>query len=181
VIVAAGGTPSHDPALIVEPGAPLRTPRQVMQGDVPETPGKAVLLDAIGDQVGMGVAEWLADRGWTVEIVTADMFHGQRLAPTNELTPWNQRACAREIALRPQIDVARITRTSVVGVDHFDQTPIEIADVALVVGVVPETPDEELYVALKESGSRVFRAGDCVAPRGIGQAILEGYRAGREV
>ncbi len=28
---------------------------------------------------------------------------------------------------------------------------------------------------------RVFRAGDCVAPRYMSHAILEGYRAGREV
>ena len=31
------------------------------------------------------------------------------------------------------------------------------------------------------TGQRVFRAGDCVAPRYMSQAILEGYRAGREV
>jgi hypothetical protein len=38
-----------------------------------------------------------------------------------------------------------------------------------------------LYFALKESGIRVLRAGDCVAPRYLSHAILEGYRAGREV
>ena len=69
----------------------------------------------------------------------------------------------------------------VAGVDHFDRSPVRIDDVDLVVSVIHERPDEELYFALKETGRRVFRAGDCVAPRGIGQAILEGYRAGREV
>ena len=52
--------------------------------------------------------------------------------------------------------------------------------VVLVVDVSPEIPDETLYFALKTSGLRVFRAGDCVAPRYLSHAILEGYRAGRE-
>jgi hypothetical protein len=64
--------------------------------------------------------------------------------------------------------------------DHFDRSPVRITDVDLVVNVVHEVPDEDLYFALKKGGKRVFRAGDCIAPRTIGQAILEAYRVGRE-
>jgi hypothetical protein len=69
----------------------------------------------------------------------------------------------------------------VVGVDIFDRSPVTIADVDLVVSVIPDSPEEDLYFALKQAGRRVFRAGDCVAPRSMSQAILEGYRVGREV
>ena len=58
---------------------------------------------------------------------------------------------------------------------------MHIEDTDLVVAVAPEVPNEDLYFALKETGQRVFRVGDCVAPRTMSQAILEGYRAGREV
>jgi len=68
----------------------------------------------------------------------------------------------------------------VIGVDRFDQREIRLDEVNLVVDVSPEVPDEALYFALKSSGLRVFRAGDCVAPRYLSHAILEGYRAGRE-
>ena len=178
VILAIGGRPERDPMLAGGNGLPVRTPREVMQGEVPGQPGTAVVLDAIGNQLGMSVAEWLADRGWRVEVVSADMFVGQGLTATMELTPWNQRAAAKGIAFRPQIDFERIAGGTMFGRDHFDQKPVEITDVDLVVKVGHERPDEDLYFALKESGERVFRVGDCVAPRSISQAVLEGYRAG---
>ncbi len=152
-----------------------------MEGEAQASPGKAVVLDAIGDQVGMGVAEWLADRGWRVEVVTRDMFVGQRLTASMELTPWNQRAAAKSIDFRPQVTVEKVAERTVSGVDYFDRRPVRIDDVDLVVPVVHDVPDEDLYFALKQAGHRVFRAGDCVAPRYMSHAILEGYRAGREV
>ena len=181
VIVAAGGRPGQDPSIAFGTGTIVRTPRQVMTGDVPDVPGKAVILDTIGDHVGMAVAEWLVERGWRVEVVTADMFVGQRLAATMELTPWHQRAAAKGVTFVPQVDVTDVADRTVTGFDHFDRSPVRITDVDLVVSVVHEMPEEDLYFALKESGMRVFRAGDCVAPRTMSQAILEGYRAGREV
>ena len=177
VIVAAGGKPGTFSRVAFADGTPVCNPRQVLGGEAPELAGKAVLLDAIGDQVGMEVAEWLAEHGWRVEVVTSDMFVGQRLTASLELTPWNQRAAAKAIVFRPQVKVER----AIVGADCFDRRPIRIDDVDLVVPVAHEVPDEELYFALKEAGHRVFRAGDCIAPRYMSQAILEGYRAGREV
>ncbi len=181
VIVAVGGQVDRSFAAAANGGPQRVDARQVLRGDVTATPGKAIVLDGIGDQIAMGVAEWLSDRGWQVEVVSADMFVGQRLTATMELTPWNQRASAKGIALRPQIEVDRVTGRTVVGVDVFDRKPVEIGEVDLVVTADHERPDEGLYFALKEAGRRVFRAGDCVAPRSMSQAILEGYRAGREV
>jgi mycofactocin system FadH/OYE family oxidoreductase 2 len=181
VIVTTGGIPQTQGAVDFDPKARVVNPRQVYQGDIPESTGKAVLLDTIGDQVGMGVAEWLAERGWQVTVVTGDMFVGQRLTASMELTPWNQRAAAKGIVFKPQIDVQAVAERAVVGVDHFDRQPQQIEDVDLVVDVTHELPNESLYFALKRAGQRVFRAGDCVAPRYMQQAILEGYRVGREV
>jgi hypothetical protein len=77
--------------------------------------------------------------------------------------------------------VRHVGNRTVSGVDAFDRQPVVIDDVDLVVPVAAEVPDETLYFALKDAGMRVFRAGDCVAPRYLSHAILEGYRAGREV
>jgi len=41
-----------------------------------------------------------------------------------------------------------------------------------------ERPAQELYLALKGRVPRLLRAGDCVAPRRIEQAIREGRQAG---
>ena len=181
VIVAVGGTPGRQAGIRFHPTAPVVNPRQVMRGEVPATPGRAVVLDTLGDQIGMAVSEWLAERGWQVEVVTRDMFVGQRLTASLELTAWNQRAAARGIVFRPQFDALEVTAHGVIGVDHFDHREIRLDEIDLVVDVSPELPDETLYFALKKSGLRVLRAGDCVAPRYLSHAILEGYRAGREV
>ena len=41
--------------------------------------------------------------------------------------------------------------------------------------------DESLYFALKGQVRELLRAGDCVAPRRVDMAILEGYMAGKRV
>jgi len=181
VIVAVGGKPGVLPRIAFTDGMPVLNPRQIMAGELTASRGRVVVLDGIGDQKGMGVAEWLCDRGWRVEVVTRDMFVGQRLTASQELTPWNQRAAAKAIAFRPQVAVQTVDGRSVSGIDAFDRAPVVIDDVDLVVPVAHEVPDEDLYFALKGTGVRVFRAGDCVAPRSMASAILEGYRAGREV
>lgn len=182
VIVAVGGLPRRYPVLRVEQAdLPIVHPRQVLSGAVPTQPGNVVVLDQIGDPVGMGVAEWLAERGWQVTVVTADMFVGQRLTASLELTPWNQRACAKGIVFRPQIEVERVVGRTLYGFDLFDRTEITFPELDLLACVTTEAPNETLYFALKRAGRRVYRAGDCVAPRYMSHAILEGYRAGREV
>ncbi len=181
VIVAVGSRPGRQAGVSFAEDAPVATPRQVLSGDVPAASGRAVVLDTLGDPVGMAAAEWLNQRGWQVEVVTGDMFVGQRLTASLELTAWNQRAAARGVALRPQFEVLEVTARSVIGVDRFDRQEIRLDDIDLVVDVAPEVPDEALYFALKASGARVIRAGDCVAPRYLAQALLEGYRAGREI
>jgi len=180
VIVAVGGQPGRRPAIRFE-GITPAGPRDVLAGNVPAAPGKAVLLDQIGNQVGMAVAEWLHAHGWQVEVVSEDMFAGQRLTATQELTAWNGRAAAKGVVFRPMVDVARVAGRSVYGEDRWSRAPVQIDDVDLVVDITYETPDEALYFALKSRGVRVLRAGDCTAPRTISQAILEGHRAGREV
>jgi hypothetical protein len=72
-------------------------------------------------------------------------------------------------------------------VDRFSREEERIEQVDLIVDVTYDRPDETLYFTLKEAGfgaegmPALYRAGDCVAPRRISQAVLEGYRAGRAV
>ena len=125
---------------------------------------------------------WLkqVDRNMREEVVAIQRT-SSTLTASLELTPWNQRACAKNIVFRPQVAVQRVTARKVIGADIFDRQEIVIDDVDLVVDVANELPNEDLYYALKRAGVRVFRAGDGIAPRYMAQAILEGYRAGREV
>lgn len=181
VIVATGARPRPYPRLPIDPEARVVAAREVLAGAVEGPPGRAVVLDQIGNQWMVGASEWLADRGWKVTVVTPDMFVGQQLTQSNELSPWNQRAPSKGISFMPMYEPQRVAGRTVHLVERHSREPLALEDVDLVVCVNHEAPDESLYLALKGAGRRVIRAGDCVAPRRLSQAILEGHRAGRAV
>ncbi len=187
VIVAVGGVPILYPGVAFDTSVPVLNERDVLGGAPLPPVGRAVVLDQIGDHDGMAVAEWLVHKGWKVEIVTEDMFCGQRLTATQELTAWNQRAFTKGVIFHPQQEVARVHERTLVMVDRFSREEQHIEEVDLIVDVTYDRPDERLYFELKALGfgsegmPALLRAGDCVAPRRISQAVLEGYRAGRAV
>ena len=187
VIVAVGGVPVLYPGVDFDNSVPVLNERDVLGGAPLPPTGKAVVLDEIGDHDGMAVAEWLVHKGWKVEIVTRDMFCGQRLTATQELTAWNQRAWSKGVIFHPQREAVRVTNRTLIMVDRFSREEERIEQVDLIVDVTYDRPDETLYFTLKEAGfgaegmPALYRAGDCVAPRRISQAVLEGYRAGRAV
>ena len=145
---------------------------------------RAIVLDEAGDIAGMGCSEWLVDDGWEVTVISGDMFVGQRLTATMELTPYNQRAhgagTGKCIALRPQVEVQRVSRGKVEGVDLYSRAPVTFEG-ELIVDVSYEVPRADLWTdgTGAAADGDVRAAGDAVAPRRIGQAILEGHRLGR--
>jgi hypothetical protein len=87
---------------------------------------------------------------------------------------------ASGVVMTPHTMVVRIEPGQVVVTDRFMAGERTIAADAVILGVY-ERPAQELYYALKGRVSRLFRAGDCVAPRHIEQAILEGRQIGEQV
>ena len=65
-------------------------------------------------------------------------------------------------------------------VDRFAEGERALPADVVVLGTY-ERPSQELYQALKGRVSRLFRVGDCVAPRRLEQAILEGRQVGEQV
>lgn len=187
VVVAVGGRSADGPRVASDDSVPVLNKREVLGGAPLPPAGHAVVLDEIGDHDGMAVAEWLTARGWKVEVVTEDMFAGQRLTATQELTAWNQRAYSKGVIFRAQTEVQRVDRRALVAVDRFSREEQRIEEIDLIVDVTYDVPDETLYFALKAAGygrsgmPALYRAGDCIAPRRLGQAVLEGHRTGRAV
>ncbi len=76
--------------------------RDVLEGRArPE--GHVVVVDELGFHQATSVAELLADRGCTVEVVTPGMVVGQDLGVTLDLEHWNVRAAAKGIAQRTDL------------------------------------------------------------------------------
>jgi 2,4-dienoyl-CoA reductase (NADPH2) len=131
-----------------------------------------VVHDPVGGPVGVAVAEWLAAAGREVTIVAPDQVIGTQLALTGDLADANvrlQRAGVRR-ELRALLREVSGGTALLEDVWTGEQRRIRCG---LLVDCGHRLPDEELY--LRRPGTT--RAGDCVAPRTIHEAVLEGRRA----
>jgi 2,4-dienoyl-CoA reductase (NADPH2) len=128
--------------------------------------GDVVLFDPIGGPIAIALAEELGDRAI---LVTQDHIAGNELSRSGDLAPANARL-ARAGARVERRTLLRTVRTGEVEVeDRFSGTRRTIPCVA-VVDCGFRLPDAPLPGA-------TIQAGDCVAPRTIHEAILEGRRA----
>ncbi len=185
VVVATGARPARPPW--VPPG------RWLAPGPGPEGPAVAdvahvldgtvsprarvLVVDELGFHQATTVAELLADRGCRVEVVTPGMVVGQDLGVTLDLEHWNVAAGAKGIAQRTEL-VPMGMEAGQVAVLHHPTGRRALLGADWVVSASPPQPAEELYLELKSRGQRVWRAGDCVAPRRAHAAVVEGERVG---
>ena len=182
VIVATGAEPQR-PWWVPEDADHVVDVREVLDGSASPA-GDVVVIDELGFHQATSVAELLADRGCSVEIVTNGMVVGQDLGITLDMENWWMRAGAKGI----------LQSTDLVAMGMGDPAPRRLlnllhhptgADVARtpdwVVLAVPARPVEWLYHDLKSTGISVERVGDCVAPRRAHAAVIEGERAGAAV
>jgi 2,4-dienoyl-CoA reductase-like NADH-dependent reductase (Old Yellow Enzyme family) len=143
--------------------------------------GKHVLIvDDNGDYLPLGLARLLAESGRKVTVVTADAMLGRKLEPTGDW-PWLMpRVAAAGVTLRPSMTVERIGAGKVTLCSTLGG-PIETLAADTVVLCMLRTSDDALYHQLKANGLQVRRIGDCVAPREVDDAVLEGFREGQAI
>jgi 2,4-dienoyl-CoA reductase (NADPH2) len=178
VIVATGAEPQRPW------WAPVDAPnvcdvRDVLTGAA-DPHGDVVVVDEIGFHHATSVAELLADRGCTVEIVTPGMVVGQDLGVTLDMENWWMRASAKGIVQSTDLVPMGIAGNELTLLHHPTGTN-QTRRFDWVVLAVPGNPVEWLYHDLKSAGVSVERAGDCVAPRRAHAAVVEGERAGAAV
>jgi 2,4-dienoyl-CoA reductase-like NADH-dependent reductase (Old Yellow Enzyme family) len=163
VVVATGSVPG--PRGFKVDGGVVLDVVEALSGETPE--GPVVVHDPVGDFVGVGVAELLAGRGVETAIVTQDQVVGTQLALTGDLADANARLQRAGVALEKRSRLREVRADHVVLEDvHTAETRERPA--ATVVHCGHRLPDQRL------DGVRI---GDCVAPRTVHEAILEGRRA----
>ncbi len=133
--------------------------------------GRAVVFDPIGGPVGVGVAELLAANGRPTSIVTQDQIAGTQLALTGDLADANTRLQQAGVRRELRCLLREAARDHVLLEDRWTGEQ-RTADCGFVVHCGHRLPDETLY--LHRPGT--LRAGDCVAPRTVLEAVLEGRR-----
>ena len=178
VIVATGAEPQR-PWWAPADAPNVCDVRDVLTGAA-EPHGDVVVVDEIGFHHATSVAELLADRGCTVEIVTPGMVVGQDLGITLDMENWWMRASAKGIVQSTDLVPMGIAGNELTLLHHPTGTN-QTRRFDWVVLAVPGNPVEWLYHDLKASGVSVERAGDCVAPRRAHAAVVDGERAGAAV
>ena len=176
VLLATGSVPGPRDYRIV-PGAHVVEAADLValasSGALDQLPeGRAVVFDPIGGPVGVGVAELLAANGRPTSIVTQDQIAGTQLALTGDLAEANSRLQRAGVRRELRALLREAARDHVLLEDRWTGEQ-RTADCGFVVHCGHRLPDEALY--LHRPG--MLRAGDCVAPRTLLEAVLEARRA----
>lgn len=179
VIVATGSRPKACPVAGGD-GPDVVNVWQVLNDEV-ELGERIVLIDYDGHHQATATAETLADRGKTVHVVTSSLFVGAELGPSQDLYLTRQRLLQKGVTFTPDFAVMEIKGTEIHGFNVYSNEWAVIGPFDTVVTAMGNDADEALYFALKGSVPELYRAGDCVAPRRVDMAILEGYAAGKRV
>ncbi len=177
VIIATGAQPG--PGLLPIAGRDLPhviDVRRILRGERLDGQ-RVVVIDETGGHGTLSVAELLASEGRSVEVITEDWYVGRDLVATHDFVGWMQRALAHGVAMTTHTSVARIEPGHVIVTDRFAPGERAIPADVVVLGTY-DRPAQELYYALKGRVPRLHRAGDCVSPRRIEQAIAEGRQIG---
>jgi 2,4-dienoyl-CoA reductase (NADPH2) len=161
-----------DDPVIVDPAHVLEASGQ----GLPE--GPVVVDDPIGDWVGVGVAEWLAGAGRQVTLISPDPVAGSQLARTGDLADANVRLQRAGVVRQLRSVVTRVGDGVVEVEDAWTGEPGKLPATVLV-DCGYRVPEDDLYRQADDAG--VLRAGDCVAPRTILEAVLEGRRVATAV
>ena len=157
-----------------DPGSQVLDPLTAL--DHPETCGtQIVIVDDNGDYLPLGLARVLAAAGKQVTVITADTMIGRRMEPTVELQWMMPRVAEAGVAWRASVFVERIEHGGVLLRDAYGRPDERIAADTVVLCMARRSEDV-LYLDLRARGLKVRRIGDCVAPREVDDAVLEGFR-----
>ena len=179
VIVATGSRPKACPVGGAD-GPDVFNVWQVL-GDEVELGQKVLFIDYDGHHQATATAEFLAELGKTVHMVTSSLFVGSELGPSQDLYLSRQRLLQKGVTFTPDFAVMEIAGTEVKGFNVYSNEWDTFTGYDSIVTAMGNDAADGLYFALKGRVDDLVRVGDCVAPRRVDMAIHEGYVAGKRV
>lgn len=178
LLLATGGRPGErayqvSPAARIIDAAELLEQRRSDPGDdtLGLSDGDVAIWDPIGGQIAVSIAEMLVGLGRTVHVITGDQIVGNELSRTGDLAPANARLAQAGVVMHRR-RILRKVRKRDVEVENKFTGERETISVGALIDAGHRLPDDT-FESIDRS---IARAGDCVAPRTIAQAVLEGRR-----
>lgn len=146
---------------------------------------RALVIDAHGHWEAAGTAEYLADNGCAVEVVTSRAEVGFGLEAGTRVM-FHERARDKGIAMTPSTAVRSIEDDGAVVVDLLSGRERRLGGFDLVVPVYPRASRDDLYFDLldrlgDESPLTLLRIGDASAPRLIQTIMVEAQQIAMEL
>jgi mycofactocin system FadH/OYE family oxidoreductase 2 len=181
VVIATGSEPGRPPWLPENPPIPVCDVRDVLEGKAHPT-GNILLIDELAFHQSTSVAELLADRGASVELLTPGMVAAQDLGITLDLEGWNIRAASKGIKQTTDSVIMGFDDAGALSVLHHPTGSMGSKTADWIVLAVPPTAADGLYKELKaqakDLGITLHRIGDALAPRRAHAAVIDGERIG---
>jgi len=178
-VVVATGSHSFIPPVPGRDGKHVVTDREVLAGEA-TLGASVVVVDDVHTEQALSTAELLLDQGRRVEVISP-LFHvGQDIGITS-IAPLYARLYTKGVVLTPGSELRAVEGSTVIVRNVYSGVERRIEGVDTVVLAAGSRSTDALYRALKGQVPALYAAGDCVAPRGVHQAILDGTRAARAI
>jgi NADPH-dependent 2,4-dienoyl-CoA reductase/sulfur reductase-like enzyme len=179
VLVVATGARPRRPPLEVSDGAAVLDAWEVLRGaPVPE--GRVVVADWGCDWVGLGLAELLARAGHPVTLASTSYTAGLRLQQYVRDAMLAAVTRAR-VVLLPLTRLFGYDGTAVFLQHVLTGDAVVVEDVAALVLAQGHEPVDDLLAPIEGFGGELRAVGDCLAPRTVEEAVLEGLRVGAAI
>ncbi len=189
VIVATGALPIEDPspsvvgpdvAVKIEPGAHVVSAWRVMEGA--ETGQRVLIYDTQFHLQGLITAEKLLAQGKEVELLMGGVRMGSSPFDADGLTVGLQRynMIGKGLKITQGSLIRQALPGKCLGRNMMTRATEEYPCDTLVLSFWRQA-NAELYKSLKGRVKNLRRAGDCVSPRYIAEAVYEGYMAGYSI
>jgi NADPH-dependent 2,4-dienoyl-CoA reductase/sulfur reductase-like enzyme len=177
VVIATGSkpwlpeVPGMETAHIVDVRELLRN-QSIIKGE------KALVVAYEHHAKGLSAAEFLADRGIHVELITDALYAGGQLdRPTHEAA--YIRLIKKSVIITPLTRLKKIQGTSVVVENTLSYIERVIDNVDNIVISTDGKADDDLYRNLKGRVKDIYLVGQCLSPRMLIDSVKDGSRIGR--
>ncbi|MGW5169879.1 oxidoreductase [Streptomyces nodosus] len=172
VVLATGARPRHPRLELIDDPVVLDAWSVIRGGEVPR--GRIVVADWRGDWIGLGVALQLASRRRKVTLCVTGFAAGEHLQQYVRGAMLAQAVRAR-VEIVPNVRLYGADSDTVYLQHTLTEEPVLLEGVAGTVLAQGHDPVDDLDpVAFGVPADRVFAAGDCLTPRTVEEAVLEG-------
>lgn len=176
VVVATGSVP-FIPGIPGIDGDNVVNVWQVLNEEV-EVGDNVVIIGDDEDIQSMSTADFLAERGKKVELLTWGSYCGSKLEPMTLFTIY-QRVLSKGVILTPNTRVKEISGTTVLTFNYYTDEERRIEGVDTVVVACGGRENNALYYALKDKVKEIHLVGDAMGIRRIHHATMDGAMVGR--